>query len=58
MIVDRFSGIVGIILVPYQIQEHFIGKYPLWIQYEQSKNLKFLNRQRNYLTPYSNKALL
>ena len=44
--------------MPYQIQEHFIGEHSLWIQYEQSKNLKFLNRQRNYLTPHGNKALL
>ena len=44
--------------MPYQLQEHFIGKYPFRIQYEQSKNLKFLNRQRNYLAPHSDKSLL
>ena len=44
--------------MPYQIQEHFIGEYPFWIQNEQSKNLKFLDRQRNYLASHSNKALL
>ena len=44
VIVDRFPGIVGIILVPYQIQEHFISEHPLWIQYEQSKDFKFLDR--------------
>ena len=58
MIVDRFSGIVGVILVPYQIQEHFISEHPLWVQYEQSEDFKFLDRQRNYLTPHGNKALL
>ena len=58
VVVDRFPGIVGIILMPYQIQEHFISEHPLWVQYEQSKNLKFLDRQRNYLVPHSNKALL
>ena len=44
--------------MPYQIQQHFIGENPLWIQYEQSKNLKFLDRQRNYLAPHSDKVLL
>ena len=44
VVVDRFPGIVGIILVPYQIQEHFISEHPLWIQYEQSKDFKFLDR--------------
>ena len=34
MIVDRFSGIVSIVLMPYQLQEHFIGEYPFRIQYE------------------------
>ena len=58
VIVDRFPGIVGIVLMPYQFQKHFIGEYSLGVQYEQSKNLKFLNRQRNYLAPHSNKALL
>lgn len=29
--------------MPYQIQQHFIGEHSLGIQYEQSKNLKFLN---------------
>ena len=58
MIVDRFSGIVGIILMPYQIQEHFISEYPLWVQYEQSEDFKFLDRQRNYLASHSDKALL
>ena len=58
MIVDRFSGIVGIILMPYQIQEHFISKHSLWVQYEQSKDFKFLDRQWNYLPPHSDKALL
>ena len=58
MIIDRFSGIVGVILVPYQIQEHFISEHPLWVQYEQSEDFKFLDRQRNYLAPHGNKALL
>ena len=58
MIVDRFPGIVGVILMPYQIQEHFISEHPFWIQYEQSKDFKFLDRQRNYLAPHGNKALL
>ena len=58
MIVDRFSGIVGVILMPYQIQEHFISEHPLGVQYEQGKDFKFLDRQRNYLAPHSNKALL
>ena len=44
--------------MPYQIQQHFIGEYPFWIQYEQSENLKFFNRQRNHLTPHNDKALL
>lgn len=44
VIVDRFPGIVGIVLMPYQFQKHFIGEYSLGVQYEQSKNLKFLNR--------------
>ena len=57
MIVDRLSGIVGVVLMPYQIQEHFISEYPLWVQYEQSEDFKFLDRQRNYLTPHGNKAL-
>ena len=30
--------------MPYQIQEHFISEHPLWIQYEQSKDFKFLDR--------------
>ncbi len=58
MIVDRFSGIVGIILMPYQIQEHFISEHPLWVEYEQSEDFKFLDRQRNYLASHSDKALL
>ena len=44
--------------MPYQIQEHFISEHPLWVQYEQSKDFKFLDRQWNYLTPHSDKALL
>lgn len=44
--------------MPYQFHEHFIGEHSLGVQYEQSKNLKFLDRQRNYLVPHSNKALL
>ena len=44
--------------MPYQIQEHFISEHPLWVQYEQSEDFKFLDRQRNYLTPHGNKALL
>ena len=58
VVVDRFPGIVGIILMPYHIQEHFISEHPLWVQYEQSKDFKFLDRQRNYLAPHGNKALL
>ena len=58
VVVDRFPGIVGVILVPYQIQEHFISEHPLWVQDEQSKDFKFLDCQRNYLIPHSNKALL
>ena len=44
--------------MPYQIQKHFISEHPLGVQYEQSKDFKFLDRQRNYLAPYGNKALL
>ena len=44
--------------MPYQIQEHFISEHSLWVQYEQSKDFKFLDRQWNYLTPHSDKALL
>ena len=44
--------------MPYQIQEHFISEYPLWVQYEQSEDFKFLDRQRNYLAPHGNKVLL
>lgn len=44
--------------MPYQIQEHFISKHSLWVQYEQSKDFKFLDRQWNYLPPHSDKALL
>lgn len=58
MVVDRFPGIVRIVLLPYQFHEHFIGEHSLGVQYEQSKNLKFLDCQRNYLVPHSNKALL
>ena len=58
VVVDRFPGIVGIVLMPYQIQQHFISEHPLWVQYEQSEDFKFLDRQRNYLTPHGNKALL
>ena len=58
MIVDRFSGIVGVILVPYQIQEHFISEHPLWVEYEQSEDFKFLDSQRNSLAPHGNKVLL
>lgn len=58
MVVDRFPGIVRIVLVPYQLQEHFISEHSLWVQYEQSKDFKFLDRQRNYLAPHSDKALL
>ena len=58
MVVDCLPGIVGIFLMPYQFHEHFISEHSLGVQYEQSKNLKFLDRQRNYLVPHSNKALL
>ena len=58
MIVDCFPGIVGIVLMPYQIQEHFISEHPLWVEYEQSEDFKFLDRQRNYLAPHGNKVLL
>ena len=58
VVVNRFPGIVGVILMPYQIQEHFIGEHPLGVQEEQSKDFKFLDRQWNYLTPHSDKALL
>ena len=58
MVVDCLSGIVGVVLMPYQIQQHFIGEHPLWIQYKQSKNIKFLYCQRNYLVSHSNKTLL
>ena len=44
--------------MPYQIQQHFIGEHSLWIQYKQSKNIKFLYCQRNYLVSHSNKTLL
>ena len=44
--------------MPYQIQEHFISEYPLWVQYEQSEDFKSLDRQRNYLAPHGNKVLL
>ena len=58
MVVDCFPGIVRIVLLPYQFHEHFIGEHSLGVQYEQSKNLKFLNCQRDHLTSDSNKALL
>ena len=58
VIVNRLPGIEGIVLMPYQIQQHFTVEYMFWVQYEQSKNLKFLDRQRNYLAPHSNKTLL
>ena len=58
MVVDCLSGIVGVVLMPYQIQQHFIGEYPLWILYEQRKNFKLLDRQRDYLASHSNKTLL
>ena len=58
MIVDCLSGIVGVVLMPYQIQQHFIGEHSLWILYEQSKNFKLLDRQRDYLASHSNKTLL
>ena len=44
--------------MPYQIQEHFISEHPLWVEYEQSEDFKFLDRQRNYLASHSDKALL
>ena len=44
--------------MPYQIQEHFISEHPLWVEYEQSEDFKFLDRQRNYLAPHGNKVLL
>ena len=44
--------------MPYQIQEHFISEHPLWVQYEQSKDFKFLDRQRNYLASHGNKKAL
>ena len=44
--------------MPYQVQEHFIGEYPLRVQYKQSKDFKFLDRQWNCLAPHRNKALL
>lgn len=37
MVVDRFPGIVRIVLLPYQFHEHFIGEHSLGVQYEQSK---------------------
>ena len=58
VVVDCFPGIVGIVLMPYQLQEHFISEHSLGVQYEQSKDFKFLDRQRNYLAPHGNKALL
>lgn len=58
VIVNRLPGIAGIVLMPYQIQQHFTDEYPFRVQYEQIKNLKFLDRQRNYLAPHSNKTLL
>ena len=58
MVVDCFPGIVGVVLMPYQIQQYFTGEHSLWILYEQSKNFKLLDRQRNHLTSDSNKALL
>ena len=58
MVVDCLPGIVGVVLMPYQIQEHFISEHPLWVQYEQGKDFKFLDRQRDYLAPHSDKALL
>ena len=58
MVVDCLSGIVGVVLMPYQIQQYFIGEHSLWILYEQRKNFKLLDRQRDYLASHSNKTLL
>ncbi len=44
MVVDCLSGIIGIILMPHQIQKHLIGEYPFRIHYEQSKDVKFFDR--------------
>ena len=43
MVVDCLSGIVGVVLMPYQIQQHFIGEHSLWIQYKQSNAKHFRN---------------
>ena len=58
MVVDCFPGIVGVVLMPYQIQEHFISEHPLWVQYEQSEDFKFLDGQFYRLLPDCNKSLL
>ena len=58
MIVDRLAGIVVVILLPDQVQNHFIGVHTSGVLDEQRENIKFLDRQRDYLAPHSDKALL
>ena len=58
MVVDRLAGIVGVILLPDQVQNHFIGVHTSGVLDEQRENIKFLDRQRDYLAPHSDKALL
>lgn len=58
MVVDSLAGIVGVILLPDQVQNHFIGVHTSGVLDEQRENIKFLDRQRDYLAPHSDKALL
>ena len=58
MVVDSLAGIVGVILLPDQVQNHFIGVHTSGVLDKQRENIKLLDRQRDYLVPYSNKALL
>ena len=58
MVVAGFAGIVVVILLPNQVQNHFIGVHTPGVLDKQREDFKFLDRQRNYLTPHGNKALL
>ena len=58
MVVDSLAGIVGVILLPDPVQNHFIGVHTSGVLDEQRENIKFLDRQWDYLAPHSDKALL
>ncbi len=58
MIVDSLAEVIDIILLPYKIQNHFVGIHAPGVLDAQKEDVKFLDCQRDYLAPHRNKALL